>query len=166
MAYGDTYTTVDGEEYTVAPRPAQANTFVTDGSDDDRLRRDDAARAKAAGVTSVTYIDYAEALHNYETRPDAEPLANRRARENAVAFEDQDFARETIDIAGGMQSSTISGTSVPDGEGDGSAWEDPQASQNSGSSAPAPAPAPTPAPAPSGSGTGTTGGTSGGSTTV
>jgi hypothetical protein len=126
MAYGDTYSYTDENgktvEYTVQPRPAQANKFVKEFGQEDRLRREDIARAKAAGVSDVSYIDYAEALENYESRPDAEPLANRRARENAVAFADQDFAREDIDIAGGLQSSTISGTSVPNGDGDASVW--------------------------------------------
>lgn len=126
MAYGDTYSYVDENgdtvEYTVQPRPAQANKFVADYPNEDRLRREDAERAEAAGVTSVEYIDYAEALENYGTRPDVEPLANRRARELASDPADQDFARQTIDIAGGLQSSTISGTSVPDGDGDASVW--------------------------------------------
>ena len=144
MAYGDTYTTEDGVEYTVAPRPAQANVFVRESDGEDRLKLEDAERAEAAGVTSVEYIDYAEALQNYESRPDAEPLANRRARENAASFAEQDFMRETIDIAGQMQSSTIVGTSVPDGEGDDSVYEEPR-----GTSEPTPATEPTPAPAPS-----------------
>lgn len=122
MAYGDTYTTEDGTQYTVQPRPAQANAFVAGYENEDAVKRDDERRAALAGVTDVSYIDYAEALENYESRPDAEPLANRRARENAVAFADQDFARETIDIAGGLQSSTVGTTSVPEGMGDASVW--------------------------------------------
>ena len=126
MAYGDTYSYTDENgntvEYTVQPRPAQANKFVADYPNEDKLRREDAQRAADAGVTSVSYIDYAEALDNYGTRPDVEPLAHRRARELASDFADQDFMRETIDIAGGLQSSTVVGTSVPDGDGDASVW--------------------------------------------
>jgi hypothetical protein len=126
MAYGDTYSYTDENghvvEYTVQPRPAQANKFVKDFADEDHLRRDDIARAKAAGVSDVSYIDYAEALANYETRPDAEPLAHRRARENATTFAAQNFARQDIDIAGELQPSTVSGTSVPEGTSDASVW--------------------------------------------
>lgn len=127
MAYGQTYTYTDpdtGETvtYTYQPRPAQANEFVAGYPKEDRLRREDAARAEAAGVTSVEYIDYAEAIDNYGARPDVEPLANRRAREAAADPADQDFARETIDIAGGLQSSTVGTTSVPEGDGDASVW--------------------------------------------
>lgn len=50
--------------------------------------------AVTAGVTRSEYIDYDEALTNYESRSDTEPLTERRARENAEAFADQDFRRE------------------------------------------------------------------------
>lgn len=116
MAYGDTYTNADGTKYTVAPVPAQANKFILETEGEDALYREDKARAEAAGVTSVEFIDYAEALVNYETRPDAELLVNRRARENAVTFHEQDFARQTIQIADARQSSTVGTTSVVKGD--------------------------------------------------
>lgn len=50
--------------------------------------------AIAAGVTHSEYIGYATAMANYEERDDVEPLAERRAREAATAFDDQDFRRE------------------------------------------------------------------------
>jgi hypothetical protein len=103
MAYGDEYTYTDENgktvTYTVAPSPAQDDEYVAELRGQDRLRIDDANRARAAGVTGVDKIDYAEALHNYETRPDAETLAHRRARENATTFADQDFARYSVTVA-------------------------------------------------------------------
>jgi len=58
------------------------------------------ARADAANVRSVEFIDYAEALGNYEAREDVEPLAQRRAREAATTFAAQDFTRAE-DYTGG-----------------------------------------------------------------
>lgn len=123
MAFNDEYTYTDpitGEvvRYYYKPRPAQANAWVAGYAREDALKREDDARAEAARVTSADKIDYAESLRNYESRPDAELFANRRAREYAVNFEDQDFARETVDIAGAAQSSDIGTTSVADGTQD------------------------------------------------
>ena len=60
---------------------------------DDSVNADAAARAEAAGVSSVEFIDYAEALGNYEARPDVETLAHRRAREAGTTFAATDFTR-------------------------------------------------------------------------
>lgn len=109
------YNVPDETGYTYKPRSAQAQ--VAGYAEEDALKREDDARAAAAGVTSADKIDYAAALRNYESRPDAELFANRRAREYAVDFADQDFARVTIDLAGPVQSSTIGTTSVVDGAG-------------------------------------------------
>lgn len=53
-----------------------------------------ATAAGTAGVTRSEYIGYAAAMANYEARDDVEPLEERRAREAAADFEDQDFRRE------------------------------------------------------------------------
>jgi hypothetical protein len=119
MANGDTYTyTENGKtiSYTVAPTTAQGNEELALWAGQDALKKDDAARAAAAGVTSVEFIDYAEALVNYETRSDTELLVNRRARENAVTFHEQDFARQTVQIAHPAQNSTVGTTSVVAGD--------------------------------------------------
>lgn len=134
MAYGDKQTVPDEDrnagdgatvENTYAPKTAQQNAFVADYPNEDRLYRDDKQRAEEAGVTGVDKIDYAEALRNYESRSDVEPFANRRAREYADAFEDQDFARAAVQEAGPFQSSTVGSTTVAEGDeaGDGATVE-------------------------------------------
>jgi hypothetical protein len=60
---------------------------------DDSVNDDQKARAAAANVSAVEFIDYAEALSNYEARDDVEPLAQRRAREAGTTFAATDFAR-------------------------------------------------------------------------
>lgn len=117
MAYGDTYPAAGGApEYTYAPKTAQQDPFVADFPNEDRLAREDAERAAAAGVTGVDKIDYAEALRNYESRSDVELFRNRRAREYADAFEAQDFARQAAQEAGPLQSSTLGSTTVVKGD--------------------------------------------------
>lgn len=106
------YNVPDADGYTYKPRSAQANTFVAGYAAEGALELEDRARADAANVTSVDKIDYAAALQNYESRPDAELFANRRAREYADDFAAQDFARVEVDIAGPHQPSTIGTTSV------------------------------------------------------
>lgn len=54
---------------------------------------DAAARADAANVSKASYISYAAALSNYESRDDVETLARRRAREAGDQFTDTDFVR-------------------------------------------------------------------------
>jgi hypothetical protein len=49
--------------------------------------------ADTAGVSNAAFIGYAAALATYEARADIETLADRRARENASDFADQDFMR-------------------------------------------------------------------------
>lgn len=51
------------------------------------------ARAHAEGVREASFIDYAEALTNYESRDDVETLAHRRARDIGDQFSDADFTR-------------------------------------------------------------------------
>lgn len=51
--------------------------------------------AEEHGVTSAAYVDYEEALKNYESREDVETLAERRAREFGVTFDAASFRRET-----------------------------------------------------------------------
>ena len=51
------------------------------------------ARADAANVRHVSFISYAEALTNYESRDDVETLAHRRARDIGDQFSDTDFVR-------------------------------------------------------------------------
>lgn len=104
--------TVGGYTYTV--RTAQD--AVADYLEEDRLQREDEARAAAAGVTGVDKIDYAAALRNYEARPDVELFINRRAREYATDFGAQDFARQAAQQADARQSSTLGSTTVVEGD--------------------------------------------------
>lgn len=50
--------------------------------------------ADDAGVTRSEYIGYEEAFANYESRPDIEPLVERRAREAGTTAGDADFRRQ------------------------------------------------------------------------
>lgn len=106
------YNVPDVTGYVYKPRSAQANAFVVEATKEGALYLEEIARAKAAGVTDANKIDYAAALLNYDSRPDTENFANRRAREFAVNFTDQDFARVAVSIAGPVQNSTIGTTSV------------------------------------------------------
>lgn len=56
---------------------------------------EDRERAKGAGVVDAAFIDYEEALHNYESRDDVETLEARRARSNGTQFGDASFRRTT-----------------------------------------------------------------------
>ncbi|AXG66250.1 hypothetical protein SEA_ANNADREAMY_158 [Streptomyces phage Annadreamy] len=53
-----------------------------------------AKRAKDAGVIDPAFVNYAEALENYQARPDVEPLDERRAREGGRDFQAAAFRRE------------------------------------------------------------------------
>lgn len=70
----------------------QAEDVVQVGMDDS-VNDDAKARADAANVKHVSFIDYAAGLTNYEARSDTESLAHRRAREAATTFAATDFAR-------------------------------------------------------------------------
>lgn len=59
----------------------------------DPLAGEGARRAEEAGVTKPEYVNYEEALKKYESRPDVESLADRRARENGGTFEAASFRR-------------------------------------------------------------------------
>jgi hypothetical protein len=59
-------------------------------------------RAEEAGVVAPEYVDYSEALHNYESRSDVEPLSERRAREVGSDFRDASFRREAGEEEGGV----------------------------------------------------------------
>jgi len=67
-------------------------------------------RARKAGVTDVAFVDYEEALKNYESRPDVEPLKERRAREGGREFSDAAFRRQIggTDNAGVTTSEDVS----------------------------------------------------------
>lgn len=54
---------------------------------------DTKAAAYAAGVSNAAFIDYAEALEEFQSRDDIETLADRRAREYGADFADADFMR-------------------------------------------------------------------------
>lgn len=60
------------------------------GSDVDADAR---SRADAANVRHVSFIQYAQALANYESRDDVETLAHRRARDVGTTFAATDFVR-------------------------------------------------------------------------
>ncbi|XAO35342.1 hypothetical protein SEA_FRANCOB_171 [Streptomyces phage Francob] len=61
-----------------------------------------AKRAKDAGVIDAAFVNYEEALENYQARPDVEPLDERRAREGGRDFNAASFRREVggVDHAG------------------------------------------------------------------
>lgn len=75
-----------------------AREVIADANDHKYNTFEAAERQKAvtAGVTRTEYVDYATALENYESRDDVEPLVERRAREAATAFADQDFRRSGV----------------------------------------------------------------------
>ncbi len=70
----------------------------------DALEGEDAKRAEEAGVKDSAFVDYEDALHNYENRSDVETLAARRAREGGWKFEDAAFRRSAEDdeLTGGV----------------------------------------------------------------
>ncbi|QAY08852.1 hypothetical protein SEA_GENIE2_230 [Streptomyces phage Genie2] len=63
----------------------------------DPLADEDVKRAEEAGVKDSAYVDYEVALDNYQSRPDVETLAARRAREAGWKFEDAAFRRSVED---------------------------------------------------------------------
>ena len=65
--------------------------WVVDGATD--VAQDAKDRAAAANVADVSYIGYAAAMDNYESRDDVETLARRRAREISVDDPATDFTR-------------------------------------------------------------------------
>ena len=69
-----------------------------------------AKRAKDAGVTDPAFVNYEEALENYQARPDVEPLNERRAREGGRDFNAASFRREVggTDNAGVTTSEDVS----------------------------------------------------------
>ena len=60
----------------------------------DTVDAENVERAADAGVIDVAYIDYEEALDNYQNRSDVEPLAERRARTVGADFHDAEFRRQ------------------------------------------------------------------------
>lgn len=82
MAYLDTVKTA--QEVIAGANPGQTPAAFEQGL---------ATAAHAAGVTRSEYIGYADALDNYESREDVEPLEERRAREAGDAYADADFRR-------------------------------------------------------------------------
>lgn len=50
--------------------------------------------AEDAGVKDAAFVDYEDAMDNYQQRADVETLASRRAREGGWKFEDTAFRRK------------------------------------------------------------------------
>lgn len=72
---------------------------VVEGARDhvvNEFESDERDKAIAAGVTRTEYVDYVDALENYQSRDDVEPLVERRAREAAADFADQSFRRSGV----------------------------------------------------------------------
>lgn len=82
MAYSDEYKSAQ-QVLAANNRNKEVNALNQEGID----------AAEAAGVTHSEYIGYAAAFAAYEARPDVEPLAERRARENGLVA-DQNFRRK------------------------------------------------------------------------
>lgn len=55
---------------------------------------DEKKLAAEHGVLDAAFVEYDEALKNYESRDDVETLEDRRARENGTAFSEANFRRE------------------------------------------------------------------------
>lgn len=72
-----------------------AQDVVNEQTTDNSVDADAAARAAAAGVDHVAYVNYAQAMTNYQNRTDVETLADRRLRENAATFAEQNKFRGT-----------------------------------------------------------------------
>jgi hypothetical protein len=86
------------EDYNVADREVTAleagdkvQETVQDTPDADA-----AAFAAAGNVSRPEYRNYATALNAYAARADIESLADRRARDHASDFADQDFMRAEV----------------------------------------------------------------------
>lgn len=84
------------------PRTAQANVAVHGPHGVEEAA---AKRAKDAGVSDAAFVNYEEALENYEGRPDVEPLSERRAREGGRDFNAASFRREAGTDEGGVTTS-------------------------------------------------------------
>lgn len=82
-------------EYLARTKTAQD---VISEANNDPYRNDTDARAAqlasvaSAGVINESYLDYGQALANYEARSDTESLASRRARDVGT-IADQDYMR-------------------------------------------------------------------------
>lgn len=70
-----------------------------------KVDEDRAKRADEAGVTDPAFVDYEQALENYEGRPDVETLEQRRARESGTSFADASFRREVGEADAGVVTS-------------------------------------------------------------
>lgn len=64
-----------------------------------------AKRAADAGVRGPEFVNYEEALENYQERPDVETLADRRAREGGRDFNAASFRRTLGGDEGGVTTS-------------------------------------------------------------
>lgn len=73
-------------------KPRTAQSVVSEVGPVDVSAADE--RAREAGVTDAAFVNYEEALHNYEQRPDVEPLKERRAREGGRDFSEAAFRRQ------------------------------------------------------------------------
>lgn len=71
---------------------------------DHSVDKDAAERAERAGVVDAAYVDYEEALDNYQSRPDVESLDHRRAREVGRSFEEAAFRRTVAGVEEGESS--------------------------------------------------------------
>lgn len=94
-----------------APRTAQEIVATVGAVQGDNEKE----KAREAGVVSVEYINYDEALKNYEARADVEPLAERRARENGTSFSEANFRRE---ISAVDNSGLVTTDTAPAGKSD------------------------------------------------
>jgi hypothetical protein len=77
-----------------------AQTVVNNNTTESAVDADAKARALAANVPNAALIGYAAAMLNYENRTDIESLSDRRLRENAPEFSDQDKFRDRRYLAG------------------------------------------------------------------
>lgn len=68
--------------------------MADDRKDQNALDAEGRERAEKAGVAAPQFVDYEEALENYQARDDVETLESRRARENGGKFRDTQHVRK------------------------------------------------------------------------
>lgn len=73
-------------------------------------------QAEEAGVKDAAFVNYENAMDNYQKRSDVETLAARRAREGGWKFEDAAFRRSVEDdeLTGGVVTTDQAANQAPE----------------------------------------------------
>lgn len=103
-------------EYVADPAYSQedfsAGSVLDEAKNESAIDKQRLEEAETANVKDARFIGYAEVLAAYEARTDTEHLADRRARENAVTADEQDFTRHA-DYDGNSGTEKDQGTDAP-----------------------------------------------------